>query len=292
MNTIRTISYTLMLLTATTIASSQNGSRANETSIHGDKHLLNEQHTLYDGTGSLIFKDGNIEDLSGEESSFFVKTNQEISRNNKGYIIISGSHNHWNARRAFYGCVEKENGKVLWIKSCEKPCDPNHSQGVGTSVNEKEQTLHVNISYLSKSHTWNDTLAQGYAQLEVAIDDLHNPSIVSVQHYSTVEMETLGANQGFQENKDFPKNHIGQNERRGSNDQAVIELWPNPSQSTLHLVLETSPQKMQLVDSWGRVVATPTPSTRSIDVSGFDDGIYFVVLHYQQNVRVLKFVKS
>jgi len=73
-----------------------------------------------------------------------------------------------------------------------------------------------------------------------------------------------------------------------------ILLYPNPAQSELNIQLTTGVEKIQVIDVLGKIVfekKTNSQQYLKINISQFQNGVYFVKAYSTQGVVVKKFVK-
>ena len=70
-----------------------------------------------------------------------------------------------------------------------------------------------------------------------------------------------------------------------------FDIYPNPATSVLHINVERKPESVMVLSlTGGRIVLRSNETT--IDVSGLENGIYFVELVYIDHIETKKFVKS
>jgi len=73
-----------------------------------------------------------------------------------------------------------------------------------------------------------------------------------------------------------------------------IQLFPNPAQSELNIQLTTAVEKIQVIDVLGKILfekKTNNQQNLKINISQFQNGVYFVKAYSTQGVVVKKFVK-
>ena len=81
-----------------------------------------------------------------------------------------------------------------------------------------------------------------------------------------------------------------------SNDLSVnfkVEIFPNPAHSELNILTSNfTPQKIEIVDIYGRVIAVQTNTPDKIDISKLSEGTYFLNLYSAEYKISKKFVKQ
>lgn len=76
-------------------------------------------------------------------------------------------------------------------------------------------------------------------------------------------------------------------------DQSTISIFPNPSDNTVHInVPNNYLTGIELVDVSGRSLAQFPANTKQIDVSSIDNGIYFLKLLKNKQLKTIKIVVS
>ena len=77
------------------------------------------------------------------------------------------------------------------------------------------------------------------------------------------------------------------------NTDDIISIYPNPVNDRLYIVTEVEVENVVVYDVFGRQQSTVNgQQTLSIDVSGFDTGIYFVKIKTNNGVVMKQFVKN
>jgi hypothetical protein len=70
------------------------------------------------------------------------------------------------------------------------------------------------------------------------------------------------------------------------------KVYPNPTSNTLTIDLDNTIESLKIYDQQGRLVKTLIGSSKTIDVSMFANGIYFIELKTSGNTSFVKFVKN
>jgi len=116
-----------------------------------------------------------------------------------------------------------------------------------------------------------------------------------------------GAGAGVRNNTPFTDNNVHRTGAGGANGKLIINtdinsgltsqsdnhftIYPNPATDNLHINTYGKPiNKIQLIDLTGKVIFSSNYSTESIDISGFDGGIYFVKSYTENGVYTSKVI--
>ena len=264
---------------------SQSIGQGNESSLVLNEEKSIDQQSLYNGNGNLTFNGSAIVDVPGEDQDYEITNINEIVRNDKLYQLISGYYSHVTVRKAFYGCVNGDDNKVLWLKSLGNNCGANHSQVSDVNTTEKNNLCKMYIAYLNKSYAWNDTLANSFGSIELRLDDIETPEIVSQEHYLSESLIHISMVTELLQNNSTATNDNFSAPNANSNEQSV-HIWPNPSNQILNIDLEIIPDRLQLMDVKGRIVKELHPEDSQVNVSEINPGLYFLKLDYEDKSEV------
>lgn len=74
-----------------------------------------------------------------------------------------------------------------------------------------------------------------------------------------------------------------------NNQEIDLQLYPNPTTNVLNIETELNIEKVEIFDMQGKMVQKLNPESKTIDVSDFKSGLYYLILYSEDNVIRKKF---
>ena len=74
-----------------------------------------------------------------------------------------------------------------------------------------------------------------------------------------------------------------------------IKIYPNPTTGIVEINLaDHKINKLSIIDLYGRIIIENIPANQNetIDLSGFANGVYFIMLEKGEEVRISKIIKE
>lgn len=72
-----------------------------------------------------------------------------------------------------------------------------------------------------------------------------------------------------------------------------LSIYPNPVRNTLYIEIENIPvEKVEIVDLLGKPIISRKSNYEAVDMSQFNNGIYFVKIYTEKNIITRKFIKQ
>ena len=147
-----------------------------------------------------------------------------------------------------------------------------------TSLNVKNGSTEL----IGSASVWNDCWTQGNPNLTTICAD--NNEIVPLQSF------LASCNSGAQPNIN---SNCGLNNEQFSSNEFVI--YPNPASATININGNDNFNfKLELSDLQGRVLQSKivTNSQTSLDISGFENGVYFVKINFENRTQIERIIKE
>ena len=170
--------------------------------------------------------------------------------------------------------------------SADIEADGTGTLKVGTSTFSNVIRIHTNEN-ISGTYLTQTINIQRESFVYYDLDDA-NPMPVFRHDHVVIDLDVLG-NFGFRAvYSKFPvSNYVGINEVAGQNK---ISIYPNPASKMLNVKMDDNVTKVVVLNTMGQVVYTNAqPQTsETIDVSGFESGMYLVQLYSNEGIRTEK----